>query len=246
MIRAFSRIWMSERPLHAIRSAVGRSLTGRLSAINGAIMGWSKARVPLGSRVYGSRYIVAGTGFEAAEPIWLEAISTYNEQVFVPRILIGKRFKCSGGLHLTAVSKITIGDDCLFGRNVLITDHQHGCYDSENGSRPDEAPARRSLHSRGPVLIGSNCWIGDNVVILENVKIGEGAVLGANSVVTRDVPARSIAAGVPARVIKSYSQSEGGWVSQGSATAGENLTATEHGVGNVVKNREDHARRYGI
>ncbi|MGM9473813.1 DapH/DapD/GlmU-related protein [Pseudarthrobacter sp. YS3] len=60
--------------------------------------------------------------------------------------------------------------------------------------------------------IGSNCWIGDNVIILGPVEIGDGVVVAANSVVTKDVPPMRMVAGVPARVIKSFQESSKTWV----------------------------------
>jgi acetyltransferase-like isoleucine patch superfamily enzyme len=64
------------------------------------------------------------------------------------------------------------------------------------------APIKRSLFSKGPVIIGDNVWIGDKATILPGVSIGNGAVIAANAVVTKDVPAYSVAAGNPARIIK--------------------------------------------
>lgn len=82
----------------------------------------------------------------------------------------------------------------------MITDHYHG-----NTKKLHEIsaimPNMRPLTSKGPVYIGENVWIGDGVVVLPNVTIGTGAIIGANSVVTRDIPAYSVAVGVPAKVI---------------------------------------------
>lgn len=63
-------------------------------------------------------------------------------------------------------------------------------------------PISRKLHSKGPIAIGDNVWIGDKATILSGVTIGDGAVVAANAVVTRDVPAYSVVAGNPARVVK--------------------------------------------
>ena len=63
-------------------------------------------------------------------------------------------------------------------------------------------PQKRPLYSKGAVFIGDNVWIGDKATILPGVKIGEGAVVAANAVVTKDVPAYSMVAGNPAKVIK--------------------------------------------
>ena len=62
-------------------------------------------------------------------------------------------------------------------------------------------PQDRALTSKGSVRIGNNVWIGDKVAILGNVTIGDGAIIGANSVVTKDIPANAVAVGSPARII---------------------------------------------
>ena len=61
---------------------------------------------------------------------------------------------------------------------------------------------KRPLHSKGPIIIEDNVWVGENVCILENVRIGKCSIIGANAVVTHDIPPYSIAVGVPAKVIK--------------------------------------------
>jgi acetyltransferase-like isoleucine patch superfamily enzyme len=71
-----------------------------------------------------------------------------------------------------------------------------------SGGEKDIAPALRDLFSKGPVRIGKRVWIGENACILPGVSIGDGAVIGAGSVVTKDIPPNSIAAGNPAKVIR--------------------------------------------
>ena len=92
-----------------------------------------------------------------------------------------------------------IGDGQLTGRYVLITDNAHG----EN--LPNELnipPLASRVYSSGPVIIGRNVWIGDKATILPNVKIGDGAVIAANAVVTKNVPPYTVVAGCPAKIIK--------------------------------------------
>lgn len=62
------------------------------------------------------------------------------------------------------------------------------------------SPNKRTLYSKGPVVLGDNVWIGQNVSVMPDVVIGEGCIIGANSVVTHDIPAFSIAAGCPAKL----------------------------------------------
>ena len=82
---------------------------------------------------------------------------------------------------------------------MTITDNSHGETDYDTLLQP---PLMRLVTSKGPVIIGKDVWIGDKATILPGVTIGEGAVIAANSVVTKDVPAYSVVAGNPAKVIK--------------------------------------------
>ena len=98
-----------------------------------------------------------------------------------------------------AIEYIHIGKNVLTGRFVLVNDHSHG---STEDLGLDTAPFDRPLVCKGVITIGDNVWLGDKVSVLSGVTIGEGAIIGANSVVTKDVPAHSFAARCPARVIK--------------------------------------------
>ena len=118
---------------------------------------------------------------------------------FHPEIIIGNGCSIGEYNHITSTNKIIIGDNLLTGRWVTITDNSHGETDYETLQQP---PLMRMVTSKGPVIIGNNAWIGDKATILPNVTIGDGAVIAANSVVTKNVPAYSVVAGNPARVIK--------------------------------------------
>lgn len=85
------------------------------------------------------------------------------------------------------------------GNDILITDNSHGLSDIK---QMDVAPNYCPLYSKGPVIIEDNVWIGEKTSILPGVHIGQGSIIGANSVVTKDVPAYSVVAGNPAKIIK--------------------------------------------
>lgn len=116
-----------------------------------------------------------------------------------PQLEIGDKVSIGEYSHITCANKVTIGNGVLTGRFVLITDNCHGNNTKEVA---DIAPLAREIHSNGPVYIGENVWIGDKVTILPNVTIGKGCIIAANAVVTKDIPEYSVAAGVPAKVIK--------------------------------------------
>jgi len=125
-----------------------------------------------------------------------------KKDCFSPCVQIGSHCWFGYYTHITCIDKIVIGDYCLTGKWVTIADNNHGNTDFESLQIP---PCQRQLVSRGPIIIGNNVWIGDKVTILPGVRIGNGAIVAANSVVTKDIPEYSIVAGNPAKIIKSYS-----------------------------------------
>ena len=116
-----------------------------------------------------------------------------------PQLKIGDRVSFGEYSHITCANKVTIGNGVLTGRFVLITDNSHVNNTKEVA---DIAPLAREIHSNGPVHIGENVWIGDKVTILPNVTIGKGSIIAANAVITKDIPEYSVAAGIPAKIIK--------------------------------------------
>ncbi|GAA2749794.1 DapH/DapD/GlmU-related protein [Amnibacterium kyonggiense] len=201
----------TEGTVHGARTALTRVARGTARRLNARALGWRNGVLPLGSTVIGASHITVGEGFDAARPVWLEAVTSYAGETFEPRIRIGARLTSSGLLHVSAIGEIAIGDDCLFGSNVYIGDHAHGEYRGHGSSDPSSAPRTRPLRSPGPIAIGDRCWFGDNVVVLGGVTIGDGCVIGANSVVTRSLAAGTIAGGSPARPLKTWDQAAATW-----------------------------------
>lgn len=148
----------------------------------------------------GCRYFKIGQGTKFGKMVVLTAWDQYQGEEFNPYVKIGENCNFGDYLHLTCINKISIGNNVLTGRWVTISDNGHGNSDSKNLKI---SPVKRNLSSKGPVIIGNNIWIGDKATILSGVSIGEGAIIGANAVVTRDVPPYSVAAGNPAKIIKS-------------------------------------------
>ena len=107
-------------------------------------------------------------------------------------IRLGKRFFANFGLTILDEAYVTIGDDCFVGPHVQIYTACHSTDPAERATRKEWAK---------PVTIGNNVWIGGNVTILPGVRIGDNCTIGAGSVVTRDIPANTIAAGNPAHRI---------------------------------------------
>jgi len=128
------------------------------------------------------------------------------------QIRIGSRTHVGGGTVLAAARNVEIGDDVLVAFDVLITDHNsHSLCFAERSSDVREWIQGRKDWSRVPMVpvkIGNKAWIGAHAIILKGVNIGEGAVVGAGSVVTKDVPDWTIAAGNPARIIRPLTDEE--------------------------------------
>ncbi len=139
--------------------------------------------------------IFLGEGVFIGHHARIEAFTAHGGEVYLPIITIGNETTIEPYLHLGAAVEVTIGRSVLIASRVYITDHDHTYDDLDQyiGSQPLRV---------APVRIGDFVWLGENVVVLKGVTIGHHAIIGANSVVTRDIPPYAIAAGAPARVIR--------------------------------------------
>ena len=151
----------------------------------------------------GQRSIKIGTytsvGHHCVLGCWQKYCSGEDVTYYKPEIIIGDHCSIGEYCHITAIKKITIGDGLLTGRYVYIGDNAHGGLSLEESEIP---PAHRHLTSKGEIKIGRNVWIGDKVSIFSGVTIGDNVIIGAGSIVTHDIPSNSMAAGMPAKVIK--------------------------------------------
>ena len=120
-------------------------------------------------------------------------------------MIIGKGCKFNWGTQIEAMTEVAIGNYVLTAPNVHITDRNHEYRDVATPI------IKQGWYSTGGIIIEDGCWIGTNAVIIGPVHIGKNCVIGANSVVTRDIPDYSVAVGNPARIIKSYNESSGNW-----------------------------------
>lgn len=155
-------------------------------------------------RILNPKFITVGRRFRVFKGARIECIRSYGDQVFNPQLIIGNNVTINNYVHIGVINKVIIGDNVLIASNVYISDHSHGDYGSVFNSSPESSPASRKLFSSGTVDIKENVWIGEGAKILPNVTIGMGAIIGANAVVTKNIPNYSIAVGIPARVIKTY------------------------------------------
>lgn len=147
----------------------------------------------------GIKYIRIGNGSSIQKGTYLTAWDAYGNQKFKPQIDIGNSCHIGAYNHITCINKIKIGDGFVSGKWVTITDNNHGNTFLKMMKIP---VSNRPLISKGPIFIGKNVWIGDKVTILPGTTIGDGAIVAANSVVSKDIPAYSVAAGNPAKILK--------------------------------------------
>jgi len=154
-------------------------------------------------------------GFYVRRPVEGEILEALDEG----RLRIGEGTLLEPGCWLTLApqARIEIGAGCFLNRNTMLAalesieigDHTmfaNGCFVGDSDHRfddPETPITQQGFTSKGPVLIGSNCWFGVNCVVTSGITIGDRCVVGANSVVTSDLPAGTIAAGAPARPIGS-------------------------------------------
>ena len=129
----------------------------------------------------------------------IEAWTKYGNSTFNPEIFIGTDVRINSTCHIGAINRVHIGNNCLLGSHVTIIDHSHGKNTYEELTIH---PSDRELFSKGEIVIGEFCWICENVVILPGVHIGSGTTIGANAVVTHDIPGNCVAAGNPAKVVR--------------------------------------------
>jgi acetyltransferase-like isoleucine patch superfamily enzyme len=121
---------------------------------------------------------------------------------------IGKRFFGNFNLTIQDDAEVEIGDDCNFGPNVTIVTPIHPMLAEERKVLIYTDGTEKRMCYAKPVKIGKDCWFGANVVVCSGVTIGEGCVIGAGSIVTRDIPPFVFAGGDPCRVIREITEKD--------------------------------------
>jgi lipopolysaccharide O-acetyltransferase len=155
------------------------------------------ARVQHPLRLDGERRIMVGPDVFIASHCWL---ATYEVDGRAGELEIGAGTRITGYCVLAAAARVTLGRSVLLARNVYIADHRHAYADTM-------LPVLdQGFAGIAPVEIGDGAWLGQNVVVAPGVRIGRGAVIGANSFVRDDVGDHCVAVGAPARVVRRFGQ----------------------------------------
>jgi len=153
-----------------------------------------KSTIQLPVRIWGESKTVIGKNVFIGPGCCLLALD--GEAGESGKIKIGDRCSFTGDLTITSHLEVVIEDDVLMGRNIHISDHAHKFSEVQT-------PIKNQGNTKPELVkIGRGVWLGQGVVVCPGVKIGEYSVIGANSVVTKDVPRNSLAVGTPAKVIR--------------------------------------------
>jgi acetyltransferase-like isoleucine patch superfamily enzyme len=165
---------------------------------------WNRARIhyELARREAFARWPVHGNVLEALREGRLEigAHALLEPDVWITapgaaRVRIGEGTFLNLGVMIAAMELVEIGAHCMLANGCFVTDADHRFDD------PAQPITWQGFTSKGPTRIADDVWLGAHVVVTSGVTIGERCVIGANSVVTSDIPAGSIAVGAPARVL---------------------------------------------
>lgn len=179
-----------------VRDSRGAMYVGRAVSLYGLDRLTQGAGFRIGDRCHldflSSDGVVVGDRVTFREGVWLQITSRYDNPGVGVRI--GDDVYVGPYCILGAAALLTIGDRCQFGAHVSLIAENH------------EFEGRGSIHSQGVrrkgITIGSDCWFGNNAIVLDGVVVGDGCVVGAGAVVTKDVPPYSVVVGNPARVVK--------------------------------------------
>lgn len=156
-----------------------------------------------------SKYIAIGNHVNIGSFCRITVSTNFNRYQTKSRrrtkIKIGNHVDIGNNSFISANNKIKIGNNVIISAYVFITDHDHRNDDIK------KSPHLQPLTENGHVVIEDNVLIGTKSSLLKNITIGQHATIGANSVVTKNVPAYSVVAGNPARIIKQYDFKTKAW-----------------------------------
>lgn len=153
-------------------------------------------------RIERGRFIRIGEGANIYSNVMLQAIQETPEDT--PSIIIGKNVRIWSNVQISSAQKMVIGNDVAIAANSFITDTTHSYEDIRL------APRYNKLKFLSPVVIGDDTWIGRNSII-SGAKIGKHCVIGAGSMVTKDIPDYCVVVGNPARIVKRYNLQTEKW-----------------------------------
>ncbi len=165
----------------------------------------SNAIIEYPSHIMNPQCISIGNDFTGRAGLRLRAYTDFVGLKHTPEVTIGNNVHLAMDVVINCTHRIVLEDNVSIGVGSKLMDHMHG--------QPDFSDLKvkvmdRLLTSRGAVILRNNVMLGTGVVVLPGVEIGENSIVGSNSVVTKDIPPNSIAAGVPARILRTIELSK--------------------------------------
>ena len=166
----------------------------------------SKSTLSMPFSVEGARYIAIKKEVFIKPNAWFLALNYSDSDSLDTKLFIGNNTYIGRNAHIVALKNIKIGKNVLMGDNVYIADNFHR-FDKADIPYKDQGVGFKSA-----VEIGDGTWLGENVCVISS-KIGRQCIVGANSLVIKDIPDYCMVAGSPARIIKKYNHTTQSWVS---------------------------------
>lgn len=161
--------------------------------------------IGLGCVVEGNENITIGKDSFIGEGSELLAYKFHFDKPLDSHLTIGNHVRITARCRITCAGNICIGNDSLLGPDVFITDHNHGMNpELKGGYSPQDITVK-------DVMIGEGVWLGQRVCVLPGVTVGNHSIIGANSVVTKNIPPYSMAVGAPARIVKQWNFDKRKW-----------------------------------
>lgn len=166
----------------------------------------SRGHIELPLKLRGVKYIHIGKNFKLRKNYRIECIDRFASEELHPEFVIGNGVIINYNFTAFISDKCSIGDNTIIASNVMITTENHGI-------NPEHSlPYAQQPLTSGKVEIGKNVWVGQNVIIMAGVTIGDNAVVGAGSIVTKNVSPLTMVAGNPAKNIKRYDMISHQWI----------------------------------
>ncbi len=164
----------------------------------------SKSTICTPFSINGAKYMTIQSEVYIKPNSWLLAINN-KENSNLDKLTIGSKTYIGRNVHIVALKGVHISQNVLVSDNVYLADNYHHF---ENGNIPYKD---QGVGFKKEVIIGEGTWLGENVCVISS-HIGKQCIIGANSVVTKDIPDYSMAVGTPAKVIKKFDQATNSWI----------------------------------
>lgn len=193
----------TQRGVAGVALRVASSAQRRIHGF-GALGAGSIIRPPY--TIVSAHRIFIGAGTTIGPNALLSVVTDHLGAHYTPTLRIGDDCSIGQNFVIGCIDEVTIGNRVLISSNAFIGDTIHGYRDI------DRAIIDHQLEKRGAVQVEDGAFIGINAIVLPGVTIGRNAVVGAGAVVTHDVPAYSVVAGNPARIIRRYDFEQQHWM----------------------------------